>query len=87
LAVEFSPIERGWLEIPLGFYAIDRFAQFVEIADSLAVAIGIKKPPHGFGRDVQFIDEQVVFVPIPPLEIIPGSSAVFRGRSSPSADT
>jgi hypothetical protein len=26
----------------------------------LAVAIGIKKPPHGFGHDVQFIDGQVV---------------------------
>jgi hypothetical protein len=64
LAVEFSPVELAWLEILVGFHAIDRFAQFVEIADSLAVAIGIKKPPHGFGHDVQFIDGQVAFVPI-----------------------
>jgi hypothetical protein len=39
LPVECSPVELAWLEILVGFYAIDRFAQFVEIADSLAVAI------------------------------------------------
>jgi hypothetical protein len=43
LAVEFSPVEPFWLEILVGFHAIDRFEQFVEICDSVAVAIGIKK--------------------------------------------
>jgi hypothetical protein len=86
LAVEFSPVEPFWLEILVGFHAIDRFAQFVEICDSVAVAIGIKKPPYGFGHDVQLVDGQVASVPIHPLEIIPGSSTIFRRRSSPAAD-
>ena len=70
----------------VGFHAIDRFAQFVEICDSVAVAIGIKNPPYGFGHDVQLVDGQVASVPIHPLEIIPGSSTIFRRRSSPAAD-
>jgi hypothetical protein len=52
------------LEILVGFHAIDRFAQFVEIADSVAIAIGIKKPPYGFGHDVQLVDGKVASVPI-----------------------
>jgi hypothetical protein len=63
-AVEFSPVEPVWLEILVGFHALDRFAQLVEIADSVTVAIGIKKPPHGFGHDVQLVDGQVASVPI-----------------------
>jgi hypothetical protein len=64
LEVDFSPVEPVWLEILVGFHAIDRFAQFVEIADSVAVTIGIKKPPHGFGHDVQLLDGKVASVPI-----------------------
>jgi hypothetical protein len=86
LEVEFSPIEPVWLEILVGFHAIRRFAQFVEIADSVAVAIGIKNPPHGFDHDEDLIDGKVTSVPIQPLEIIPGSSTIFRRRSSPSVD-
>jgi hypothetical protein len=86
LAVEFSPVEPVWLEILVGFHAIDRFAQFIEIANGMTVAIGIKKPPHGFGYDIQLIDGQVASVPVQPLEIIQGSSAVFRRRRSVSAD-
>ena len=56
LEVEFSPIEPVWLEILVSFHAIRRFAQFVEIADSVAVAIGIKNPPHGFDHDEDLID-------------------------------
>jgi hypothetical protein len=55
LAVEFSPVEPVWLEILVGFHAIDRFAQFVQIADGVAVAIEIKKPPHGFRAQIQEI--------------------------------
>ena len=57
MEVEFSPIEPVWLEILVGFHAIRRFAQFVEIADSVAVAIGIKNPPHGFDHDEVLTDE------------------------------
>ena len=52
----------------------------------MAVAIGINKPPYGFGHDVQLVDGQVASVPIHPLEIIPGFSTIFRRRSSPAAD-
>jgi hypothetical protein len=29
-AVEFSPVEPVWLEILVGFHALDRFAQLVD---------------------------------------------------------
>jgi len=85
LAVEFSPVESVWLEILVGFQAIDRFMEFVEIANGMTVAIGIKKPLHGFGYDVQLIDGQVASVPVQSLEIVQGSSAVFGRRRSVSA--
>ena len=56
LTVECSPVEPVWLQILVGFHAIDNFAQFVEIADSLAIIIGIEKPPHGFTNEVQLLD-------------------------------
>jgi len=74
------------LEILVGFHPIDRFTQFVQIANGVAVTIGIKKPPHGFSHDVELIDGQVASVPIQALEIIQGSSAVFGRRSSASAE-
>jgi hypothetical protein len=74
------------LEILVGFHPIDRFAQFVQIANGVAVAIGIKKLPNGFGHDVELIDGHVASVPIQSLEIIQGSSAVFGRRRSASAD-
>ena len=30
--------------------------QFVQIANGVAVVVGIKKPPHGFSHDVKLID-------------------------------
>jgi len=54
-----SPV---WLEILVGFHVIDGFKQFVEIVNGMTVAMGIKKPPHGFGYDVQLIDGQVASV-------------------------
>ena len=62
LEVEFSPVEPVWLEILVGFHAIDRFAQFVEIADRVAVAVEIKNPPHGFDHDEHFVDGKVASV-------------------------
>jgi hypothetical protein len=59
LTVECSPVEPVWLQILVGFHAIDSFAQFVEIAGSLAVTTGIEKPPHGFGNEVQLLESQV----------------------------
>ena len=58
-----------------------------QIANGVAVAIGIKKPPHGFSHDIELIDGQVASVPIQPLKIIQGSSAIFGRRSSASTDT
>jgi hypothetical protein len=86
LAFEFSPVELAWLEILEGFYTIERFGQFVEIADSLAVAIEIKNPTHGFDHDEHLVDGKVASVPIQQLEIFLGSSTIFRRRSSPSVD-
>jgi hypothetical protein len=53
LEVEFSPVEPVWWEILVGFHAIDRFAQFVEVAYSVAVAIEFKNPPRRFDHDEQ----------------------------------
>jgi hypothetical protein len=86
LTVECSPVEPVWLQILVGFHAIDNFAQFVEIADSLAIIIGIEKPPHGFTNEVQLLESQMASVPIQPLEAIQGPSADFGQRRSASAD-
>ena len=75
------------MEILVGFHPFDRLTQFVQIANGVTVAIGIKKPPHGFSHDVELIDGQVASMPIPALKIIQGSGAVFRRRSSAFADT
>jgi hypothetical protein len=55
-AVEFSPVELVGLEILVGLHPIDRFAKFVQIANGVAIAVGIKKSPHGFDYDIQLID-------------------------------
>jgi hypothetical protein len=34
LAVKFLPVESVWLEILVGFQAIDRFMEFVEISNA-----------------------------------------------------
>jgi hypothetical protein len=86
LAVEFPPVEPVWSEILVGFYPIDRFAQFVEIANGVAVAIGIKKSLHGLSHNLKFFDRWLIRVPIQELQIVPGSSAVFRRRNSASAN-
>jgi hypothetical protein len=39
LAIEFSPVELVWLEILVGFYPVDSFAQFVEITNGVAMLV------------------------------------------------
>jgi len=86
LTVEFSPVELAWLEILVGSHAIDSFAQFVEIANGMAVAIGIKKSLHRLSHNSEFFDGRLILVAVQAFQIIPGSGAVFRRRSSASAD-
>jgi hypothetical protein len=38
----------------IGFYPVDSFAQFVEIANGVAVAIGAKKSLHRLSHDSEF---------------------------------
>jgi hypothetical protein len=86
MAVEFSPVELSWLEILVGSHLIDSFAQFVEIANGVAVAIGIKKSLHRLSHDSEFFDGRLILVAVQALQIIPGSGAVFRRGSSASTD-
>src|SRR5258708_28786553 len=83
--VEFSPVELAWLEILVGFYPVDGLAQFVEITNGVAVAIGIKKSLHRLSHNSEFFDRQLILVAVQTLQIIPGYSAVFRLGSPASA--
>src|SRR5258708_9272901 len=81
--VEFSPVELAWLEILVGFYPVDGLAQFVEITNGVAVAIGIKKSLHRLSHNSEFFDRQLILVAGPKLQIIPRYSALLpRGRSA-----
>jgi hypothetical protein len=64
----------------------DSFAQFVEIANGMAVAIGIKKSLYRLSHNSEFFDGRMILVAVQPLQIILGSSAVFGRGSSTSAD-
>jgi hypothetical protein len=44
------------LEILVGSHPIDSFAQLIEIANGVAVAIGIKKSLHCLSHDSEFFD-------------------------------
>ena len=70
----------------IGSHPIDSFAQFVEITNGTAVAIGIKKSLHRLSHDSEFFDGWLILVAVHALQIIPGSSAVFRRGSLASAD-
>jgi hypothetical protein len=52
------------------------FAQLVEIANGVAVAIGIKKSLHCRSHDSEFFDG-LILVAVQALQIISGSRAVF----------
>src|SRR5258708_36905120 len=82
--VEFSPVELAWLEILVGFYPVDGLAQFVEITNGVAVAIGIKKSLHRLSHNSEFFDRQLILVAVQTPQIIPGYSEVFR-RGSPGS--
>src|SRR5258708_30212269 len=85
--VEFSPVELAWLEILVGFYPVDGLAQFVEITNGVAVAIGIKKSLHRLSHNSEFFDRQLILVAVQTLQIIPGYSAVFRRGNSAFAQS
>jgi hypothetical protein len=53
------------------------FAQLVEIANGVAVAIGIKKSLHCRSQDSAFFDGRLILVAVQALQIISGSRAVF----------
>src|SRR5258707_7520168 len=75
--VEFSPVELAWLEILVGFYPVDGLAQFVEITNGVAVAIGIKKSLHRLSHNSEFFDRQLILVAVPTSPMIPRFNSGF----------
>src|SRR5258708_20041015 len=80
--VEFSPVELAWLEILVGFYPVDGLAQFVEITNGVAVAIGIKKSLHRLSHNSEFFDRQLILVAVLTLQKNSGDITSFRRRTS-----
>jgi hypothetical protein len=86
LTVEGSPVKPVWLESLVGFHPINGFAQVVEIAQGVAVALSIQPALQAFGHEGQLFEGWMVSVPIQPLEVSPGARTVLGRRRSASAD-
>ena len=46
LMIHLAALEPLRLELVIGLQSLDRFTERVEIADGLAIAVGIKEPLH-----------------------------------------
>ena len=46
LMIHWAALKPLRLELMIGLQSLDRFTELVEIADGLAIAVGIKEPLH-----------------------------------------
>jgi hypothetical protein len=83
--IHLVTLEPPGLELLIRRHPLERIPNFVEIADSPAISVGSKEPPHSLGHDGQLFER--IAAAVQPFQVIPSSRAIFGWRRPPFRGT
>ena len=81
LMIHWAALEPLRLELVIGLQSLDRFTGLLEIAEGLAITIGIEEPLHSLRYCGHVLER--ISVLVQSFQVVPSSAAIF-GRCRPA---